>query len=153
MMREAREMVEDLRTQERADAAAAEVGVLVPGHVHFGDLVCTCPGQLLPAESRRFVRSGPSRTSTAWSRTATPEEPWWPVGVDESAVRVGVTRNAVVTWRQRSRTRKNVPRFPQPGGRISGRLWCWWADIEVWAIEAGRLPVEDPPGPVYRPRR
>jgi hypothetical protein len=39
MLREAREMVEDLRTQERADAAAAEVGVLVPGHVHFGDLV------------------------------------------------------------------------------------------------------------------
>jgi hypothetical protein len=38
MLREARE-VEDLRTQERADAAAAEVGVLVPGHVHFGDLV------------------------------------------------------------------------------------------------------------------
>jgi hypothetical protein len=82
-----------------------------------------------------------------------PEEPWWPVGVDEIAVRLGVTRNTVVTWRQRSRTWKKVPRFPEPAGRISGRFWWWWADVEAWAVEAGRLPDEEPRGPVYRRRR
>jgi hypothetical protein len=69
MLREARE-VEDLRTQERADAAAAEVGVLVPGHVHFGDLVYLPGATAARRVAAAFVRSGPSRASTAWSRTA-----------------------------------------------------------------------------------
>jgi len=83
---------------------------------------------------------------------ARPHEPWWPVGVDEIAVRLGVTRTTVTAWRRRSRTWKNVPRFPEPAGRISGRDWWWWADVERWATEAGRLP-EEPPGPVYRRKR
>jgi hypothetical protein len=83
---------------------------------------------------------------------ARPQEPWWPVGVDEIADRLGVTRTTVTAWRQRSRTWKHVPRFPQPAGRLSGRDWWWWADVEAWATETGRLP-EEPPAPVYRRRR
>jgi hypothetical protein len=82
-----------------------------------------------------------------------PEEPWWPVGVDEIAVRLGVARHTVTMWRQRSKTWVNVPPFPEPEGQISGRDWWWWKVVEDWATVAGRLPVEEQPGPVYRPKR
>lgn len=81
-----------------------------------------------------------------------PTEPWWPVGIDEIAVRLGVTRHTVTMWRQRSKTWKQVPRFPEPTGRLSGRDWWWWKVVEDWAEQAGRLPPEEPPGPVYRPK-
>lgn len=84
-----------------------------------------------------------------------PAEPWVPVGTDEIAERLGVTRTTVTTWRQRSRTWVTVPPFPEPRGKISGRDWWWWITVEEWAERAGRLPPEEEPprGPVYRPRR
>lgn len=83
-----------------------------------------------------------------------PDSPWWPIGLDEIAVRLGVTKTTVTAWRQRSKTWKHVPRFPAPRGRISGRDWWWVADIDDWAERAGRLPPEDEPpaGPVFRPK-
>lgn len=81
-----------------------------------------------------------------------PEEPWVPVGVDEIAVRLGVTKTTVTAWRQRSKTWTRVPRFPAPAGKISGRDWWWFAHVLEWAEQAGRWPPPEPPEPVYRPR-
>jgi hypothetical protein len=83
-----------------------------------------------------------------------PDSPWWPVGLDEIAVRLGVTKGTVTTWRTRSKTWKTVPPFPEPKGKLSGRDWWWWSQIEEWAERAGRLPPEEEPptGPVFRPR-
>lgn len=81
-----------------------------------------------------------------------PAEPWWPVGLDEIAVRLGVARRTVTTWRMRSKTWKTVPPFPEPRGRISGNDWWWWVTVEAWAERAGRWPPPEEPGPVFRPR-
>lgn len=84
-----------------------------------------------------------------------PDGPWWPVGVDEIAYRLGTTRGVVSMWRQRTKTWRKTPAFPAPDGRVSGRDFWWWWTVARWAAVSGRLPPEDEPpagGPLYRPR-
>jgi predicted DNA-binding transcriptional regulator AlpA len=49
------------------------------------------------------------------------------VGVADIAERCGVAKNSAWRWSRR-------PDFPEPIGRVSGRVPVWrWADVERWA--------------------
>lgn len=56
-----------------------------------------------------------------------------PVGTNEIAERLGVTRHAVKQWRVRDLG------FPEPRWSVGGRPAWDWDDIERWALETGRL--------------
>jgi hypothetical protein len=59
-----------------------------------------------------------------------------PVGASEIAERLSVQPLTVAKWKLRGH-------LPEPPWSISGNP-CWnWAQIEAWARETGRLPVED----------
>lgn len=69
-----------------------------------------------------------------------PTAPWTPVGIDGIAEHLRVSENTVVTWRRRSAKEwVNVPKFPEPAGKISGRDWWWLADVLEWARKSGRI--------------
>jgi hypothetical protein len=55
------------------------------------------------------------------------------VGAAEIAVRLGVARQMVHTWRQR-----HVD-FPQPVATVTNTLIWAWPDVERWAKSTGRL--------------
>jgi hypothetical protein len=65
-----------------------------------------------------------------------------PVGIDGIAERLGVSENTVIAWRRRSKEWVNVPAFPEPEGKISGRDWWWLDDVLTWARKTGRLKEE-----------
>ncbi|MFF0249645.1 hypothetical protein ACWEU6_17875 [Streptosporangium sandarakinum] len=76
-----------------------------------------------------------------------PEPPWIPVGIDGVAEHLGVSENTVIAWRRRSEKEwVTVEKFPEPEGKISGRVWWWLADILGWAERTGRLKKVRPNG-------
>ncbi|TKK87161.1 hypothetical protein FDA94_18770 [Herbidospora galbida] len=69
-----------------------------------------------------------------------PKSPWIPVGIDAVAAHLSVSENTVIAWRRRSAKEwVNVPKFPTPAGKISGRDWWWLSDVLDWAHLTGRL--------------
>ena len=60
----------------------------------------------------------------------------FPVGAAEIAKRLDVRPQTVHAWRHR-----NV--MPQPRWTVSGQPAWDWAEIEVWAVETGRLEAPD----------
>lgn len=57
------------------------------------------------------------------------------VGQTDIAQRLKMQRGTVYQWRQRGI-------FPPPDGTLNqGSIpWWWWATVEAWAVETGRLP-------------
>lgn len=54
------------------------------------------------------------------------------VGIVEVALRLGVSRNTVDSWRQRP------VGFPSPPWTVGGRPAWDWPDVQAWARETGR---------------
>ena len=59
------------------------------------------------------------------------------VGAAEIAQRLGMSRaQTVYNWRARHDD------FPEPVAQLQVALVFYWPDIEKWASETGRIPVE-----------
>jgi hypothetical protein len=85
----------------------------------------------MPAVNEHVPHTGPSG-ATCWLASRCTGEP---VGIVEIADRVGVNRQTVDNWQQRS-----AAGFPPPRWRVGGRpAWSWQLDIEPWARETGRI--------------
>jgi hypothetical protein len=77
-----------------------------------------------------------------------------PVGLEEIAIRLGVSRVTVDTWRTRSKPGavKSLPvPLPEPQWTVGGRPAWAWATIEEWARTTGRLPTPADEVPPAKP--
>lgn len=63
-----------------------------------------------------------------------------PVGAEEIAERLGVSRATVHTWRTRSKTGQKATTLPEPEAFITKTPVWSWETIRAWAETTGRLP-------------
>lgn len=72
-----------------------------------------------------------------------------PVGAEEIAERLSVSRATVHSWRSRSKQNRGQPGMPEPDIIVTKTPIWSWQRIATWAMATGRLPATgswDDPG-------